>query len=416
MAIGTPGLTRRRLLQVGVGAIPALALGVRPAQAQSTPPVTGTVPPELQAFDDAMKNYIAPRNIGCAQLAVARHGTILLARGYGSYAVSTLVQPTSLFRIASAGKHITAAAVMRLVQDGHLDLHTPVTTALGLSTPADPRLAQVTVMRLMHHLGGWDRDLTYDPLWYDHTIAANLGVPLPIDHADIISYTTDRPLDFTPGSKMVYSNYGYMLLGRIIEQVSGLSYEAYVQQNLLTPVSVSRMRLGRSLKTEAAATEVEYDSTYTNTSVANASGAVVPYPYGGFNMPNQDANGGWLGSAVDLIKFATVFDAPGPVLDQTSLNRIFAVPETGVTSGGWWYGGGWFIRPQGSGRNTWHDGSMPGTYSFIARLHNGISYCAIFNRRQEGAAPDFGAIDAALGQAASSITTWPTTDLTPQYF
>ncbi|MFJ2032509.1 serine hydrolase domain-containing protein [Streptosporangium sp. NPDC087985] len=418
------GLTRRRLLQAGAGVVPALALGASPAWAAADPIVTGVVPTALAGFDTVMKKYIAEREISCAQLAVARNGKILLARGYGTYTIQTgqklplmtVVQPTSLFRVASLSKHITSAAIMRLVQDGKLSLSTPVTTLLGLSTGADPRLAQVTVLRLMQHLGGWDRDVSKDQLWADHTISAALGVPLPISHADIMRYATARPLDLAPGSKMVYSNYGYLLLGRIIEKVSGMSYESYIKQKLLTPVRISRMRLGRSLRTESPTNEVNYSSKYTNKSVVDGSGTVVPYPYGGFNMPNQDANGGWTASAVDMVKFAMVFDAAGPVLNATSIAKVFAKPETGVNSSGSWYGGGWWVRSAGSGINTWHTGSMPGTFSFLARLNTGVSYCAVFNRRGEDGSPDFDVIDSLLFQAAGAVKSWPTTDLTPQYF
>ncbi|MFC7643026.1 serine hydrolase domain-containing protein [Streptosporangium lutulentum] len=410
MTADKTGLTRRRLLQAGAGAVPALVLGAGPARAAATALVSGTVPVALKGFDTMMQKYITEREISCAQLAVARKGKLLLARGYGLYLSSTStsgpsimshVQPTSLFRIASLSKHITSAAIMRLVQDGKLSLSAPVTTLLGLSAAADPRLQQVTVLRLMQHLGGWDTSVSPDRLWMDHTISAALDVPLPIDHADIMRYSTARPLDFTPGSKMVYSNYGYMLLGRIIEKVSGQSYESYVKQKLLAPVGISRMRLGRSLKTERFPSEVGYVSKYTNKSVMDGSGTVVPYPYGGFNMPNQDANGGWTASAVDLLKFAEVFDAAGPVLNAASIAKVFAKPETGVNGNGSWYGGGWWVRTAGSGINTWHNGSMPGTFSFLARLSSGVSYCAVFNRREEEGSLDFDVIDPLLGQAAA---------------
>ncbi|WP_329424079.1 beta-lactamase family protein [Streptosporangium sp. NBC_01495] len=417
------GLTRRRLLQVGAGAVPAFALGTEPARA-AEPLVSGVVPAALKRFDDVMKKYIAEREIGCAQLAVARNGKILLARGYGTYSVRTVegqpvlarVQPTSLFRVASLSKHITSAASMRLVQDGKLSLSAPVTTLLGLSAAADPRLAKVTVLRLMQHLGGWDSAVSKDRLWLDHTISAALDVPLPISHADIIRYSTARPLDFEPGSKMVYSNYGYALLGRIIEKVSGTDYESYVKQRLLAPAGVTRMRLGRSLRLGSPTSEVNYVSKYTNKSVVDDSGTVVPYPYGGFNMPNQDANGGWIASAVDMVKFAMVFDAAGPVLNAASIAKMFAKPEIGVNSGGSWYGGGWWVRTSGSSINTWHSGSMPGTFTYLARLSGGISYCATFNRREEEGTPDFGVIDPLLSQTARAVTSWPTADLTSKYF
>ena len=168
------------------------------------------------------------------------------------------------------------------------------------------------MLRLMQHLGGWDRDVSKDQLWLDHTISAALDVPLPIGHDDIIRYATARPLDHAPGTKMVYSNYGYLLLGRIIEKVSGQPYETYIKTKLLQPLGITRMRLGESLRSEAATGEVRYESQYTNKTVLDTSGTTVPYPYGGFNMPNQDANGGWLASAVDLVRWTLAFDRPGP--------------------------------------------------------------------------------------------------------
>ncbi|GII90100.1 hypothetical protein Ssi02_03310 [Sinosporangium siamense] len=412
---------------MGAGAVPALAVGALPATATAASlPTLNSVPPELKVIDTAMRKYIAERGIKSAQIAVARRGKILMAVGYGRYAVvnpdtgaalgQMPVRPTTLFRIASLSKHITSAAVMRLVQDGKLKLSDPVTTLLGLSATADPRLKQVTVLRLMQNLGGWDREVSKDPLWLDHTIASTLKVPLPIGHDAIIRYVTARPLDFAPGSKMVYSNYGYMLLGRIIARVSGMSYEAYVQRKLLAPVGITRMRLGRSLQTEISSREVDYQSGYTTKTVVDASGKVVPFPYGGFNMPNQDANGGWVGSAVDLVKFGMVFDGPGPVLNATSIGRLLAKPETGVTASGSWYGGGWWVRSNGTGLNTWHNGSMPGTYTFVARVQNGVSYCALFNRRAEEGTPEFESIDPVLGRAVGAVTRWPTTDLTPRFF
>lgn len=416
-------LSRRNLLKAGAVAVPALAIGAGPAEAADLL-YTGIVPSQLAGFDKAVKAYITERSISAAQLAVARNGKILLARGYGTYrpnatnsqAFLARVQPTSLFRIASLSKNITAAAIMRLVQDGKLSLTATLPQVLGLSTEGDSRLGQVTVLRLMQHLGGWDRGVSKDPLWLDHTIAAALDIPLPITHGDIIKYRNARPLDFAPGTRYSYSNYGYMLLGRIIEKVSGLSYESYVKQKLLAPAGITRMRLGRSLRTERPTSEVDYYSKYTNKSVVDTSGTVVPYQWGGFNMPNQDANGGWLASAVDLVKWGFVFNGTGPVLSAASIAKVFAKPEIGIQDGGWWYGGGWSVRASGTGINTWHNGSMPGTFSFLARLSNGVSYAAIFNRREEEGSPDFDGIDPLLGKAQAAVTSWPTTDLTPNYF
>ncbi|MER6511024.1 serine hydrolase domain-containing protein [Nonomuraea sp. NPDC001636] len=417
-------LSRRNLLKTGAIAVPAAILAPATAAqaARAARPelpgveMSGVAPASLAGFDNLVKKFVLDRQITAAQLAIMKSGKIVLARGYRYNDFSRAlpaVSPTSLFRIASLSKNITSAAIMRLVQDGKLSLSAKVTQLLGL-TPLDERMGQVTVLRLMQHLGGWDRGVSKDQLWLDHTISAALDVPLPISHADIVKYATARRLDFDPGSKMVYSNYGYLLLGRVIEKVSGMSYESYVKTKLLQPLGITRMRLGRSLRSEAAPGEVAYESQYTNKSVVDASGTVVPYQYGGFNMPNQDANGGWLASAVDLVRWTLAFDRPGTVLSSASIAKLVAKPEIGVNQYGSWYGGGWWVRQVTGHLNTWHDGSMPGTYSYLARLQNGFSYAVVFNRREETGSLDFDTLDDDMNKV--TVSSWPTTDLTSRYF
>ncbi|MFC7647617.1 serine hydrolase domain-containing protein [Streptosporangium lutulentum] len=224
------------------------------------------------------------------------------------------------------------------------------------------------------------------------------------------------PLDFAPGSRYAYSNYGYMLLGRIVEKVSGQSYESYVKQKLLAPVGITRLRLGRTLRAEAAPGEVFYESRFTGKTVTNPTNAVVPTPYGGFSMTNRAPGGGWLASAADLVRFARIFDAAGPVLNATSIGRMFAKPEIGVTASGSWYGAGWWVRQVTGHLNTWHDGSLPGTYTYLARLQNGFTYAALFNRREESGSLDFDVLSPRINAEIGKVTAWPTTDLGPRYF
>ncbi|WP_327086144.1 beta-lactamase family protein [Nonomuraea sp. NBC_01738] len=407
------------MIKTGAAIVPAAALLSRPAAAAPVPVVetSGIAPAQLAGFDNVVKTFVKERNISCAQLAIMKNGKIVLARGYRYNDLSRAVpavSPTSLFRIASLSKNVTAVAIMRLVQDGKLSLGAKVATLLDLPTTGDPRLADVTVLRLVQHLGGWDRDVSKDALWNDANIAATLDVPLPIGHAEIMKWASQRPLDHDPGTKMAYSNYGYMLLGRIVAKVSGMSYESYVRTKLLAPLKITRMRLGRSLRAQAFPGEVIYESRYTNKSVVDTSGATVPYPYGGFNMPNQDANGGWLASAVDLVRWTLVMDRPGLVLNSTSIARLIAKPETGVNEFGSWYGGGIWVRQVPGHINTWHNGSMPGTYTYLARIQNGFSYAAVFNRREESGSPDFDGFSELINK--TPVSSWPTGDLTSRYF
>ncbi len=270
---------------------------------------------------------------------------------------------------------------------------------------------------MLQHLGGWDRDVSGDPLAKSAVISRTLGVPMELQHADVIKYMAGQKLDFNPGTKVAYSNFGYLLAGRVIEKVSGLSYADYVQQKLLTPLKIKRMAQGWTIAKHSG--ETSYESQYTAPTVLDMSGKTVAAPYGSFSMRLHDANGGWIASAPDLVRWAKMFDAPGSVLNSTSLSRFWSKPSTGVNPDGWYYGLGWQVRPVtsgGTGRNTWHTGSLPGTFTIVVRTYNGMSWAALFNRRDDASGKSYGDIDAALWTAASGVKSWPTNDLFPTYF
>jgi CubicO group peptidase (beta-lactamase class C family) len=420
-------LSRRNFgkLAIATGAVAAVGTGAgsvlsRSADAAATWKTTGTAVSALAGFDNQMKTFMQARGVTAGQLAVTYKGRLVLARGYSTSSALT-VQPTSLFRVASLSKSITAAAIVKLVQDGKLSLSTPVGNIIPITPPTgqtrDARWSAVTIKRLLQHLGGWDRDISGDPEWEDAVISKALGVPMELHPADVIKYQAGRKLDYNPGTKYAYSNFGYTLAGRVIEKVSGLSYPTYVQQKLLTPLGITRMAQGYSIAKHAG--EVPYDSQYSGPTVLDMSGTKVPAPYGTFSMRIQDANGGWIASAPDIVRWARMFDKSSSVLNTASLNSIWAKPEIGVNSDGWYYGLGWQVRPVttgGTGRNTWHTGSMPGTFTIVVRTYNGMSWAALFNRRDDASGKSYGDIDAALWTAANGVKTWPTNDLFPKYF
>ena len=404
------------------GAAGAGTLLNTPAQAADGWVTTGTAVPELTSFDDTMKTYMQARGVSAGQLAVTYNGRLVLARGYGNNSAET-IQPTSLFRIASLTKSLTAAAILRLAQDGLVGLDDPVTSLLDFIPPTgqtvDSRMPQVTLRRLLQHLGGWDRDITFDPLYgMDRTIAQALGVPMELRQEDILRYMSGQPLQHDPGSTVSYSNYGYFLAGRVIEKVTGLPYETYVKQKLLTPLGITRMAHGNAVTRLSG--EVGYRSQYTGTTVLDNSGTIVPSPYGTFSMSLHDANGGWVASAVDLVRWATMLDGAGGVLSSTSLGKVTAVPSTGVNANGWYYGLGWAVRPfttsTGTGYNIWHAGSLPGTYTLLVKSYLGVSWAALFNQRDDPSGLSYGDIDSALWTAYGKVTSWPTNNLWSSYF
>src|SRR5262249_15681075 len=149
----------------------------------------------------------------------------------------------------SISKPITSAAIMQLVERKKLRLDDQVFDLLHLESKAppgakiDPRWRKVTVRELLQHRGGWDRTKSFDPMFRPVQFARDAGAKPPAAQAQIIRAMLGHPLDFEPGERDAYSNFGYCLLGRVIEAASGLSYEGYVRQHVLAPLGIHDMRI-----------------------------------------------------------------------------------------------------------------------------------------------------------------------------
>ena len=223
------------------------------AQASSSPEPdivqTGQFVPGLEPYDRIVARTMRDHRIPGAAVAVVRHGRLVYARGFGmaDRLREVPVQPDSLFRIASLSKPITAVAVLKLVEDGRLELDARVFRDLlaGIEPhpPKYPRMNEITVRDLLRHSGGFDRDRSGDVQWEQKKISRKLRKSPPLDCADVIAYMKRQRLDFSPGERYAYSNFGYCALGRVIEQASGMSYEDYVRREVLIPAGAGRMRL-----------------------------------------------------------------------------------------------------------------------------------------------------------------------------
>jgi N-acyl-D-amino-acid deacylase len=140
----------------------------------------------------------------------------------------------------------------------------------------------------------------------------------------------------------------------------------------------------------------------------------------------MDAHGGWVASAVDLVRFASAFDDPKrcPVLSPAGIRTMFSPPAgpVGPEPGGRpkerYYGCGWSVQvlgPRGVG-NTWHTGAMPGTSTLLVRRFDGLDWAVLFNTQHgPGGEKLADLIDPLLHQAADSVRAWPKEDLFGKY-
>ena len=129
-------------------------------------------------------------------------------------------------------------------------------------------------------------------------------------------------------------------------------------------------------------------------------------------MSALDADGGWLATAADLVRFSSSFEVQtnSPLLPSQLMDAMWFQPPEVPGSPATYYGAGWAVRPLGGDTyNGWHDGSNDGTWAWTVRRADGYCWAVIFNRRDVvGDVPNYYDIDAEMNNAISSIATWPT--------
>lgn len=423
--------TRRQFL---ASAAVSLTGGLRPPL-RAEAPVTGAADAALKPFDDLLANFLADNAVPGAAVAVTRNGKLTYARGFGYADVEAKkpVEPAATFRIASVSKPITAVAVVMLAEQGKLKLDDPVRKYVKLEphlvpkAEFDKRWDKVTVRQCLRHTGGWDRGKKggFDPIAMPWQIMEALGTKTAPTPDDIVRYMLGKPLDFEPGERYAYSNLGYLVLSRVMEAVTGAKYEAWVQKNVLMPVKAKGMYLGRGLVADRPKQEVRYYDSKKRTGKClypPKQGQAVPIPDGAGNVEGYEAHGGWVSSAVDLVRFASAFDygQKSPLLSADSIKEMWARPEglAGFDEKGkprdFYYGCGWQVRPVGTdGRaNAWHTGLIPGTSTLLVRRHDGLNWAVLFNTEANADGKVLsGLIDGPMHTAADAVKKWPEVDL-----
>lgn len=396
-----------------------------PAEIPTTgPPLAG-----VEAFEDAVPLFLRQWNIPGASVAVAKDGRLVFTRGYGlaDKQCETPVQPASLFRIGSISKPVTAVATLDLVERGQLALDDSVFEILDQflpdDGPTDHRLTETTVRQHLRQTAGWDNaEIGFDPMFAPIRVAETEGVEPPASADTTVRFLTDQQLGYDPGTGYKYANIGYCVLGRIIEAVTDTDYESHVCENIFSPLGISRMEIGATRLGGRLEDEVRYYGHETVESPFPREGQ-VPRPYGAAHLSANDADGGWVGSAIDLLRFVRGVDRrPGTrdVLTAETLDQMTARPNVPKWDGAQqFYGMGWVVIPNGeTAPSLWHDGSLPGSYGFLS--HSGsddLTIAALFNSRSPDRQFQTFIVEAQqmLLEALRNVSTWPDRDLFDQF-
>ncbi|HYY95685.1 MAG TPA: serine hydrolase domain-containing protein [Pyrinomonadaceae bacterium] len=330
--------------------------------------------------------FMKEHSVPGLSVAVAHHGDILYeeAFGFADRGRGERLTPGHLFRIASVTKPFTSAAIFMLIEQGRLKLEDVIFGPSGLlrgefgEPPYKQYVGQIRLKHLLTHTaGGWPNDGT-DPMFRNPHM----------NHRQLITWAlANVPLTNPPGEHYAYSNFGYCILGRVIEKVTGRSYERHLREGLLRRCGISRME------------------TAGNTLAERAPGEVVYYGQGGgnpyeMNVRRMDSHGGWLASASDLVRFATRVDGMSSARDVLSPASIREM--TTATAANPQYAKGWAVN---SAHNWWHVGSLPGTTSIIVRTGKGLCWAALANTR-EAKSNTGGAMDRMMWEMVRQVRSW----------
>jgi len=350
-------------------------------------PITGVPVPALQAYDSLIVNYMQKYQLVGGALAIAHNGRLVYARGFGYSDVlaGKLVQPDTLFRVASVSKVITSrpyddnTALMAIGDNSTILAYVPGQAPASIQ---DPRLATITFRECLDFTTGLS-DAAYGDI-----AAANASAQAryPPPAFVLNQYTLAQPLLWDPGSNTQYSGIGYSLIGRAWEFMTGIGYEQLVREQMFAKRGLFRPRIGATRQEDLSPWETlhyPYPRNLTAKSDYDIDPQPVSVPYSK-DEENVDAQGGWTMSAIDVAfidaaKIATTYDAPPQ-------NWSFA------------YWGGW-----------------QGIHALMLNTWEGYSFGAVFNttpNRDIDPADDLG---TTLIQTGSNISNWPTGDQMPAF-
>jgi N-acyl-D-amino-acid deacylase len=290
--LGEPMASRTRVPPLSILAILISACAISSLKCAGAVelPVTGIPVAGMQSFDRIITDLMLKWQVPGGAVAVVKDGRLVLAHAYGWADIDLRqpVQPDSLFRICSISKPVTAVTILKLVEEGRLSLDAKAFRIIDHLKPppwasVDQRIYNITVRDLLQHSGGWNRTRSFDPMFISERVASALSVNPPADAEAVIRYMLGQPLDFDPGTAFEYSNFGYCVLGRIIEKITGQRYEQYVRNQILAPMGINSMQIGHTLLRDRAEKEVHYydhpGADLVRSVFPNVPG-LVPRPYG----------------------------------------------------------------------------------------------------------------------------------------
>lgn len=336
----------------------------------------------LPGLDKRVEQFMRRWDLKGVQLGVMRGDSLLYLKGYGKADEGVPMSPHYIMRVASVSKLITAAAIMKLCEQGRLTLDSKVLGPDGiLNDPSftaaiqDKNHFRITVEHLLRHQGGFTMSLG-DPMFNALNFAAMNHLTEPPTEDELCRIVLRRRLGFVPGKSQCYSNFGYLLLSKVIEKVTGQPYELYVQREVLAPAGCYDCHLARNYYVLKRGNEVRY-YMHGNTDLVpcyDLSGRMVERCYGGNDISALKGAGGWCCSVAELMRFVASIDGrPGvpDILSRASVDKMTEYVDKQTFSLGW---------NDTEPANGWmRSGSFSGTAALIKYFPQGDCWILVTN-------------------------------------
>ena len=323
----------------------------------------------LPEMDQVVDSFMTFWHLRGVSLSISRNDSLLYARGYGKADTVNPMTPGTTLRLASVSKLLTAVGIMRLQEKAMLFLDSPVFGPYGILNEYDSHIRDdnyylITVEHLLRHQAGFT-SRGGDPVFS----------PYP-SREELLKKQLSRSLYYEPGTTQEYSNFGFLLLSLIIEKVSGLPYEDFMQQEVFAPARCYGFRLAGNYLKDRHPGESRYYMHPEAVQSPSFDGrfAAVDKCYGGNNISGSLGAGGWTGSAVELSRLVSTIDGKGPLEDillPFSVKQMTNYYDTETFSLGW--------NDTKPGGEWTRSGSFSGTQALVKTFPDGECWIFLSN-------------------------------------
>jgi len=325
-------------------------------------------------LEEALAQIMIRYDIPGLSIAVIRNEklTYLKSFGYSDKEENKAASNNDLYRIANISKLITFIATVKLIEQGEMAMDEKVFGANSVlrydfgAPPAGSNKDKLTIRHLLNHTSGWTNS-PYDPMYASNNLTNSQII------ADILK---SRPLTYAPGTTFHDLNFGYSVLGRVIEKLNYMPYENYAR-SVFYEYGITNIKIGGNTVRERYPNEVKYYQPEKS-------------PYA-LNLKKMDAHDGWVMSASDLAKILVRIDGNLNVPDMisTSIANEFHL------------GSEWSYY-----------GSLPGTTSILHRLDDRFSFIVLTNTRfEQDPALLIKELDNTITDQIKTRPSWPSYDL-----